>query len=473
MPTAQPWIAQPWITDEDTLAALPVDRESFPYQYCMWASRWTDAPLAYHLGTAYGLIAAVTPERLTIERMPGGPVPANFWALFIGRQAADRKSTAIRLGRRLLEGTISDRLAEQPGSAEALIDSLPNATVQLLCLPEFGRFLAETEGQSYLMKLKATLTDIYDGSVISRNTKGGGVVRVDNPRLSLLGGVTPAFLERHTEPADWEGGFLSRACLLFARRSRTLLRPVDPEEDKEMEDLRQRLVALSYASYVQSCVGLTDAAWELWTDWNARLEAQDTGGGFECLHGRAPNVALKVALLLGFDAVVRYNVTQPWLIDIPLLQPGIVLADLHVRSARAMSIYVCPSRDMRERRAFLRALTRDFRTFGEILRDAQLLKQRGRLVLDTLLEERAVEVVQSDQGMLIRLAMPIEVLAPPMPEPDSATEEPASTAGRAASATPATPVAIDGGDAPTPVADESPPRPTAYSISARPEPAEA
>jgi len=371
------------------LENLPDD--SWLKQYLYYAVRQSDASLAYHVGVGLGVLAAIAPPNLCIDTLPGGKVSANLWVLIVGRPAVDHKSTAIRVGRELLAWASPLSIGEDPASYEGLLESLGQQPNQLLVMGEFGDFLSKTEGgaNNYMSKIKAGLTRIFDGDPIERRL-AKRTVRIPQPRLSILGAVNPSFLETHAEMQDWEGGFMSRWMLVHAHRERELF-AAEPD-DSRREWLVQWLVNAANAQ-VGRCMGLDPVASQVWYDWSkelaARLEA-DQSLARVAAHGRTATHAAKMALLASFD-FGQARLTGQWVITEDAMRLAIGLAELHYRSAMGLAELASAGRDMRERRNVLKVIGTDWTSYGQVLRGAELLRSRCDRIIETLVEEGAIE----------------------------------------------------------------------------------
>jgi hypothetical protein len=380
------------VTEQDI--AVLVDKlpdESWLKQYLYYAVRQSDASLAYHIGVGLAVLAAVAPPTLCIDTLPGGKVSANLWVLIVGRPAVDHKSTAIRIGRELLAWAVPLAIGEDPASYEGLLESLGQQPNQLLVMGEFGDFLSKTEGGSnnYMAKIKAGLTRIFDGDPIERRL-AKRTVRIPSPRLSILAAVNPSYLETHAEMQDWEGGFMSRWMLIHAHRERELY--AASPDDARREWLVQWLVNASNAS-VGRCMGLDPAAAQRWYDWcrdlAKRLE-QDQSLARVAAHGRTATHAAKMALLIALDCGQARSAGQ-WMITDDILEVAIGMAELHYKSAMDLAALAASGRDMRERRNVLRAIGTDWVPYGSVLRGAELLRSRADRIIETLVEEGAIE----------------------------------------------------------------------------------
>lgn len=388
---------------EAEVDALPLPNNSFLYNYIRYASQCTDAHKAYHVVCGLGALAQTAPNEYAFPF--GSPMFSHIYGLCIGKSTESRKSAGISIAAKMVEEAIPNALGEAPGSKENLIDALRATPRQLITYGEFGSFLAATE-RGYMMPLKTVYTEAWDGSTIGRGLvrKSKEQTEAKNPRLSLLCGSTLDFLERHTEPADWTGGFMSRFLTVYPDRERTWARPPGAEPEFRAE-LIKRLAAYNDATAMGHefkapwwhCLGFTRDADRMWTEWYSALgrraseaNANEVAGGIARSHAHA----LKVALLLAWDAGIP-RAGQSWYLPDWVLRPALMITDLHIRSLLRVGENLAASKDMRERQTVLSVISNEPKQLGQIIRKSKLLKRRTMEIIETLMEEGAVKTDNS------------------------------------------------------------------------------
>lgn len=405
---------------EAEVDALPLHKNCFLYNYIQYASQCTDAHKAYHVVCGLGALAQTTPQQFAFPF--GSPMYSHIYGLCIGKSTESRKSAGISIATKLVEEAIPSSTGEQPGSKENLIDALRVHPRQLISYGEFGSFLAATE-KGYMMPLKTTYTEAWDGSNIGRGLvrKTKEMTEAKNPRLSLLCGSTLDFLERHTEPSDWTGGFMSRFLTMYPDRERTWSRP--PGAPAEMRGALVRCLAgfneasgdviANDSPKWGECVGFTqeaDAMWDQWYFGLSRLaaasNANEVAGGIARTHAHA----VKIALLLAWDSGLAFH-GRPWALPAEVLRPALMIADMHIRSLLRVGENLAASKDMRERHTVLEAIRHTPQPLGLIIRRSKLLKRRTTEIVETLIEEGMVRIENGfdTRGVCYRLATPDEI----------------------------------------------------------------
>lgn len=389
------------LTEADAARALPPP--GFIQTYVIHAARQTTAPLAYHLGVGLSILAATCPLAYGMY-FAGGPLRANVYSLLIGRSGEDQKSTAINIGRDILFAAAPLLVGDFPGSAEGLVESLARQSAQLVPVSEFGKLLAAAQ-RGYFEPIKTLLTDLWDAGPIQRAKANNKMIRVDNPRLSVMGGCSIPYLEKHTLAEDWTGGFMGRWCVLYGKRERTDALPVgDNTLRQPLIDFLQQRATTQTAGW---CTGLDSQAEYFWREWFADISNRQLPNNIVGIRARAPTMALKMGLLYGWDYGPAIH-GQPWQMSIRELEPAVRFAELHVKSLVSLSRMIAEHPDARLRRSIIeciRELGGDG-TLGEILLTMKMRKRPISEMLDALAEEGTIVRAQTADGTKFRLSHP-------------------------------------------------------------------
>ncbi len=372
------------ITERDVVAALPP--EGFVRTYVIHALKQTTSPLCYHLGVGLSLLAVTCPENYGTTY--AGPLRSNLFTLLVGRSGEDQKSSAINIGRSLLDEACPGRIGDFPGSPEGLIDSLQGASTQLIPMSEFGRFLSSAQ-KGYFEPIKTLMADLWDCHPVQRAKANGKHIRVESPRLNVMAACSIPYLERHTLSEDWTGGFMGRWAVMYGRRER--IDPFPSGDDTHTPHLIREIERMVETTEAGWCNGLDPEAKKLWSNWYHDLYKRRMPSMVIGLRSRAPTIALKTALLYGWDfGPARLN--RRWFISRDELVPAIKFAELHIKSLIALSEKIADHPDARLRRQVLLALEeyRGEATLGQILTKLKMRKRPVQESLDALLEEGKV-----------------------------------------------------------------------------------
>lgn len=226
------------------------------------------------------------------------------------------------------------------------------------------------------------------GRALANNRRGA----VQDPRLSLLCGVAPALLERHTETADWTGGFLARFLTFYAEPERQF--PTQPIDDyNKRNSIVQWIKNLSAPQNAPGrCLWLDDHGSQMWADWWEHLQrSRDSANErVAAACSRSTSVAAKTALLLAWD-IGQARSGQDWYVGEAELRSALAIANLHLDSVIELGESVTGSKDMRDRRSVLRAIGLAPTPLGVIINKSQMLKRRVMEIIDSLSEERSIK----------------------------------------------------------------------------------
>lgn len=463
-----------YVPDEDVLAALPA--RGFLRNYVKYAQTQTDASLAFHVATGLVCLATLIPPEVKVWSN-GGHMRPNIYTLLVGDSVFGRKSTVIKIMRKVLDVAAKDRMF--PGSPESwqgIMKLLVDQSKQMTIVePEFARFLRSSGGQGYLMPLKNWYIDAYDGTEVGRSSKET-TIAVDWTSISMVAGVAPVHIEDSMSDSDFEGGFWAR--FLVVRGQSGEYRPYNPKQP-EMERYLQDM-----ATFYKQEGGTRISNPEVtpFPDAQAVIAANgesahkyakglDEHNPLRGIAGRAQLVSTKISLLLAFDLAMHNHWCRERGEPVPEEPTGEVrittdiahrawmLTKLHVKSAEAVATSMAANPQMRARRKVLNAARGAYpkaSSVGTLAHAAHMLLREVRPVIDTLVEQKlltrigdgAQEAYQATPlamsgGRETRasVAVPTTASATP-PTTDTAPVSPA-TAPPAATAPTALPLAYD------------------------------
>jgi hypothetical protein len=383
--------------DVDAVVAL-LPETSYLKRYVDYGKRSTDCHSAYHLLSGLSALAQTCPTDYCLNF--GSPIYANLYSICVGPSTESRKSASISLTRSLLNEAIPGSVGEEPGSRENLIDSLQQNPRQVIVYSEFGAFLSQSE-KGYLNPLRTTYTDAYDCNPLGRATvrkKQNNIQAVAQfPRLSILAGSTLEYLERHTEPVDWTGGFLARFLIMYAeKRERTNKVPPPKQSDRDtfVMWLKNLTSFCQFGIQRGKCLGLSPEAIQLWEVWYDTLRAPDAME-IKGAVARSYAQALKIALILAWDFGAGRG-KDDFYIGVMELKAATAIVDLHVRSIIRIGEGLAPSQDMRNRKTVLECLRNGPAPLGDMIKASRLTRRRTQEMVETLLEEGTITVYQEN-----------------------------------------------------------------------------
>ena len=385
------------VTEAEAVAAVP--QQGWLRRYVGHAINQTTSPLVYHLGVGITVLGTTCPLAYGMEY--AGPLRANNFCLLVGRSGEDQKSTALAVGKKILDHAAAPLIGDFPGSPEGLIDSLARRPSQFIPISEFGKFLSSAQ-RGYFEPTKTLLADLWDSLPTQRTKANNKTVRVDNPRLSIGAACSIPYLEKHTLAEDWTGGFMGRWTVLYGKRERN---DPDPTGDNThfqwlSDELRKRATTPS-AGW---CMGLDPQAKAVWNSWYNDVTNRELPENIVGIRSRAPSMARKIALVYGWDYGPA-AAGQPWHMDLTVLEPAIALAELHIKSLVHLSEVIAEHPDARLRRSVMMAIMRfgGVATLGEILGVLKMRKRPVTEMLDALMEEGRVTRQKTTLGVVYTL----------------------------------------------------------------------
>jgi hypothetical protein len=377
---------------------LSLPDNTFLKHYVIYGSHLTDCNAVYHIAAGLSILAQTVHDDLHTRL--GSKLHGNIYTLAIGPSTQSRKTASVQIARELIDEALPGQAAKGPGSYEGLVDSLVAKSRQLLLYEEFGSLLAQAE-RSYLTPIKSTLTGIYDGTPVGRELAKGrrkDVQVAQKPRLSIFGACTSGYLSRHSEPVDWTDGFFARFLVFRADRARRNDFP-----SRDIPEIRAWLVnALRERNGCSSApewFGIDNSASGIWRSWSERLDTLQIRAPKEVAGavGRAQGHTLKIALLLAWD-MGHSRQGAPWSFTAEHLEPAIEIVKIHLESVFILGEELAGTTAMNDRMSVLQAIKETPTMLGQICRGSRLLKRRVLEVMETLREEKVIEVVQVQDG---------------------------------------------------------------------------
>ena len=122
------------------------------------------------------------------------------------------------------------------------------------------------------------------------------------------------------------------------------------------------------------------------------------------IRARAPTLARKIALVLGWDYGPAHN-NAPWQLGLDLLEPAIAITELHISSLVALAEVIAEHPDARLRRSILRAIEGRGGTasLGQILGRLKMKKRPVLEMIDSVLEEGKLKRIRTSDGYVYEL----------------------------------------------------------------------
>ncbi len=316
------------VNEKDAWGAVPpgtwIDR------FVRMVEERTDAPVGFAVGAAYAAASLLVHPDMHIQY--GAPVHGQQFVCLIGASGDSRKTVVVGYGRRVVSAWDSSMVLPEPESEGGLAESMRDQPQALLPLPEMGAFLTGTKKGSHKDGLRSRLTALWDGDPFGRRTVKDPF-EIEAPRLSVLGGVAPSFLEETMTAHDFDGGFLNRFLIIYADRERDF--PIPPMLDAV--DLHKEWGALQAQAMTWSpCIGWTDDGEAFFKDWKAYCTRR-WGGNPRMLGfiARTAPLVLKAAMALSIVMGVSTQ-GKGWELDSDVLEYACWLGKMHLQSVETL-----------------------------------------------------------------------------------------------------------------------------------------
>lgn len=265
----------------------------------------------YHLWVAITILAAAMGRKVEVKFGPELLFP-NFYTVLVG-PAANKKSTAIRYGKELLEkascvkiapaGRVTDQklYEELEDTMQAIqINGEPFVHHTMLVIAsELVMFLGESKGGKRSDDRLADVCDLYDGGNFSYRTKQSGCNAIANPGLYLLGATTPQWITTSMPMLAIAGGPTSRMLFIYSASVGKLISLTEmPSFDQQLE--AQLIHDLREIAALKGRFTVDKTAKAAYTDWYKnvypKLDLQDQR--LESYLGRLPIILIKTALVI-------------------------------------------------------------------------------------------------------------------------------------------------------------------------------
>lgn len=250
-----------------------MSRDDFISDYLQYQAE-TEPPKFFHRWCVLSMLGAYLGRDFTSD-LGAFKITPNMYTMLIGVPGT-RKSTAIKLSKKLLKLTSYDKFSADKSSKEKFLldlagdsldgghdlledalfggdDDTRNSQVYIAC-DEFNNFIGN--GNIEFVSLLGELWD-YEGTYSNR-IKSGKSVNIPNPTVSILGGNTATGFSLAFPSTTIGQGFFSRLLLVYSEPSNrkiTFPKAPDPEQTSYLVD---KLLAMK--SCVQGTATYTDSA---------------------------------------------------------------------------------------------------------------------------------------------------------------------------------------------------------------------
>ncbi len=200
-------------------------------KYKEYASASTDAPSVYHEYIAAVMVGTVMGKRLWYQHGHQALFP-NLWVCLVGPSTWSKKSTSMLCAEYIISKVNRELIYPAKVTVEKLYSILANKSVGVMQYGELNSLLSQFQ-RDYNAELKSTMTDLYDSPPYrAYDSKGGGLVEVQYPAVSIMAGSTVDWLSDAAKEKDICAGFYPRWLFCVADKSDRPDMPNPPPRDE-------------------------------------------------------------------------------------------------------------------------------------------------------------------------------------------------------------------------------------------------
>lgn len=272
----------------------------------------SESPDSFHLWTGLSILASAVRRNVWLNQGTYILYP-NLYVILVGPPGRVRKSTSIRLGRRLLLGVEGINFSADSITREELIRQLAKISTTS---KQAALTIHSTEFSSLIepsgIKMIQFLTDIHDGDFKWRYaTKGQGRDSITNPVLNILAATTPTWIADGLPTNVLGHGFTSRIIFIYAD-DRRYLRPFPKEPDPEL--IKNLIADLDHISRLEGPFEWGPGAREAYSEIYDEIDqSKPDDYRIEGFHNRKDIHVLKVAMLLSISESDELVLTTDYL----------------------------------------------------------------------------------------------------------------------------------------------------------------
>lgn len=200
-----------------------------------------ESPVCYLRWAGLATIAGVAQRKIYAETTAYMAYP-NLYVVLTG-PAGSKKSTAIHMGRRLLEKVPNINLSSDAPSVAGLMLEFKDIADVHKEHQSLNAFIYElsTLYENAPETMTGFLTAIYDGKDnYSKRTRLGGREEIPRPWLNMIAATTPTWLGNNLNQSAVEGGLVART--LYVYSDEQIIKSPFPRYTPELKRLEEALV---------------------------------------------------------------------------------------------------------------------------------------------------------------------------------------------------------------------------------------
>lgn len=405
LPARQPWTkiaerqrpaSRPRTEPKEYVGLIP--EGSLLDVYTHYGTDLTDAPSEFHLAVGLSVISGALGNRVWFQAW-GQPVYCNLWQVILAPSGFFRKSTSMHIGLNLLRGEFKENILPNDFTKEKLLENLSNRPQGVIPVWEFGSML-KSMGMDYNGGLKELLTEIYDAPYYERQTKQGGICRIEKPAISILAASTIDWVVDRITAGDLNSGFLCRF-LYWPAKQKNGWKGFNSYTDPENAEYIRM-----YLQHVRDTAGevtFPPAVKNQYDKWLRKHEEevneQKLPAELQGFYTRISTYVLKLAVL--YEMAMTQNMT----VCEEAMDYAIKLAEyLKSHLVRLMQDEIVTTRDGKELKIVREIIVREPGIDrATLLRKTHMTSRHLTELLDTLLQSQEVRAESQESGTRPRM----------------------------------------------------------------------
>ena len=369
--------------------------------FCKWGELWPtiESPDTYQLFCAMSAMGAVLGRRCWFDNDIFQIYPM-LNLLFIGPSGVGKSTSIMHMAKPLLQ-SLQPQWQPQiisSGTKEKIHEDLFANPKSILIASELANFFSKEKYKEGLIPYVTQLLD-YEDQVEIR-TKGGGIITVEKPSVTIMGGSTVEWLQEQLPDSAGTGGFLARFLIVAEEHKgrRVPLPGLHLEPKKRVElDARRTRVFWEFGKLVekipQGIIPLQDyEAADIFSYWYSNLQPEV--GYLAPFVERSREFVLRMAMLVALSCDRHEIETQD-------IESAISLYE--VATTRLKGVVIPMSGDGRMLAAVLKAIGNQEMTPRELYAglSSMATDKRIDMLVSSLINSGAL--VQAKDGKLRRV----------------------------------------------------------------------
>ena len=174
---------------------------------------------------SYNVIIPMTTDLRPFSENENTGKKLNIWTLIIGKTRLSRKTTVMRFLHDFILSVMGPNyLCPYLSTPEALLEELSFHPIKTWLIDEFAIILEQCRKKDYMADFQGILQKLYDGTTITRRTRGRGFLKIENPYFSIMATTTPYTIkEKLLDEKMFIHGFLNRFLIIWDEGAKHLV----------------------------------------------------------------------------------------------------------------------------------------------------------------------------------------------------------------------------------------------------------